>query len=237
MDLFNRWQKIYDDAVAELLATEDVSAFDLSNYGKLVEEYGKILKHYRHYRELTDKPVNRTDKPEILNSSHFDVLTGIFNRGYLNHNIDRIMSSMEQSGEPLSIMLADIDYFKQYNDRYGRDAGDNCLRYIAETLKSSLYRGNDFVARFGGEEFIAVLPSTNEEGARLVAERMINQIKGLEIPHESSPVSKVITVSIGVVTSANCKIAADCFFKRVDEALYQAKDHGRNQYAYLGLHL
>jgi len=241
MDSFTRWQQIYDDAVAVLLRTEDVSCFDLSHYGKLIEEYGKLLKQYKQYRNLTDSQGVKhldTGKHEFLNNVHFDVLTGIFNRRYLYENLDRVLSSVGRTDDSLSVVLVDIDYFRQYNDSYGQDAGDDCLRYVAEALKACLFRGNDFVARYGGEEFMAILPYTNEEGARLVAERMLSQVKNLAIPNDSSLVSSFVTVSAGVVTGTNSisDWTAANFFKRADEALYQAKDRGRDQYAYLGLH-
>lgn len=241
MDIFSREQQVYDTAVATLLKTEDVASFDLSHYGKLVEEYGKLLKHYREYRGLTERTnTNRLDtaKHEILNNVHFDVLTGIFNRRYLNENLDHVLLDMGRVDDTLSVIVVDIDHFKLYNDTYGSEAGDDCLRYIAEALKSCLYRGNDFVSRYGGEEFMAILPFTNEDGARLVAERMITQVRSLAIPHKTSNVSDIVTISIGVVTGVNSalKWTAASFFKRADEALYQAKEGGRNQYAYLGLH-
>ena len=242
MDLFTREQQVYDAAVAILLGAEEGSTLDVYFYGKLVEEYGKLLKQFRQYRHMTgisERSANflDTEKHEILSKAHFDVLTGIFNKRYLNENLDRTLATMGRVGDVLSVLLVDIDYFKQYNDLYGHNAGDDCLRSVAETLKSCLFRGQDFVARYGGEEFMAILPHTPEQGARLVADRMLEEVRRLQIPHGGSVAADHVTVSVGLVTgskNASGWVPSD-FFKRVDEALFQAKNHGRNQYAYLGL--
>ncbi|MCL2216196.1 MAG: GGDEF domain-containing protein [Defluviitaleaceae bacterium] len=242
MDLFSREQKVYDAAVAVLLGAEEGSTLDVQLYGKLVEEYGKMLKQFRQYRQMTsmsERNVNHLDseKHEILGKAHFDVLTGIFNKRYLNENLDRTLATMARAGDVLSVLLADIDHFKQFNDLYGHSAGDDCLRSIAEILKSCLFRGQDFVARYGGEEFMVILPHTPEQGARLVADRMLEEVRRLQIPHAGNSDLGVVTVSIGIVTGTKTSaglLAAD-FFRRIDEAIFQAKNHGRNQYAYLGL--
>ena len=242
-NVFAREQLIYDEAVAILLSADDVSQFDLSNYGKLVDEYGKLLKQVRHYRGHPEFRVQYHSKgaenemPEFLSKVHFDVLTGIFNRRYLHENLDRVLSTMSRVNDILSVMIIDIDYFSLYNETYGHNAGDDCLRYVAEALKSCLFRGHDFVARYGGEEFMAILPHTHESGARMVADRMLDEVKKLQIPHSTSLVTGIITVSIGVVTGSrnpNGWQTSD-FFSRVDEALLHAKGRGRNQYAYLSL--
>ena len=242
MDLFAREQQVYDAAVATLLSLEGGATIELSHYGKLIEEYGKLLKQFKQYRNMTGA-AERTvihfdhDKNEIMPKAHYDVLTGIFNKRYLHENMDRVLSTMGRQGDMLSVIQVDIDFFKQYNDIYGHSAGDDCLRYVADVLKSCLFRGQDFIARFGGEEFVAVLPYTPEDGARLVADRMMEEIRNLKIPHTGSSVDDYVTVSIGLVTGERNPSGwvPNDFFRRVDEALFQAKNRGRNQYAYLGL--
>ncbi|MCL2388063.1 MAG: GGDEF domain-containing protein [Defluviitaleaceae bacterium] len=244
MDLFAREQQVYDEAVTKLLAVDDDAQIDVSQYGKLLEEYGKLLKQFKQYRYMTgasERNVKHmdTEKCEVLSKVHFDVLTGIFNKRYLHENMDKVLSTMGRQGDMLSVIQVDIDYFKQYNDMYGHGAGDDCLRYVADVLKSCLFRGQDFVARYGGEEFMAILPYTPEDGARLVADRMLEEIRRLKIPHATSPIAEYVTISIGLVTGERNPggwIPND-FFRRVDEALFQAKNRGRNQYAYLSLSL
>jgi diguanylate cyclase (GGDEF)-like protein len=242
MDLFAREQQVYDDAVAHLLNSDEDAPIELPRYGKLIEEYGKLLKQFKQYRHMTgaaERAANHmdTEKHEVLSKIHYDVLTGIFNKRYLHENMDRVLGTMGRQGDMLSVIQVDIDFFKQYNDIYGHNMGDECLRHVAEVLKSCLFRGQDFLARYGGEEFMAILPYTPEDGARLVADRMIEEIRRLKIPHTGSTVSDYITVSIGLVTGERNPggwVPGD-FFRRVDEALFQAKNRGRNQYAYLGL--
>jgi len=242
MDLFAREQQVYDTAVGTLLGLEEDSLLEISHYGKLVEEYGKLLKQFKQYKQMTgsaERAVTHmdTDKHEILSKVHFDVLTGIFNKRYLHENMDRVLGSMGREGDKLSVIQVDIDYFKQYNDTYGHNAGDECLRFVADVLKTCLFRGQDFIARCGGEEFMAILPYTPEDGARLVADRMIEEVRRLKIPHAANSVADYVTVSIGLVSGERNPTgwSASDFFRRVDEALFQAKNRGRNQYAYLGL--
>lgn len=242
MDLFAREQKIYDDAVKTLLGSEEGSLIELPIYGKLIEEYGKLLKQFKQYRYMTgasERNVKHldTEKHEILSKVHFDVLTGIFNKRYLHENMARLLETLSHQGDTLSIIQVDVDFFRQYNDIYGHAAGDDCLRYIADVLKSCLFRGQDFVARYGGEEFIAVLPYTPENGARLVADRMLEEVRRLKIPHTGSTAAEYVTVSIGLVTGERNPVGwvPNDFFRRVDEALFQAKNRGGNRYAYLGL--
>jgi diguanylate cyclase (GGDEF)-like protein len=244
MDIFVREQQVYDEAVAALLAMEDDAQVDVSVYGKLIEEYGKLLKQFKQYRHMTSMSEREreaihmdTAKHEILSKAHFDVLTGIFNKRYLEENMERVLATMSRQGETLSILQVDVDFFKQYNDIYGHSAGDDCLRYIADVLKSCLFRGQDFVARYGGEEFMAVLPNTPEDGARRVADRMLEEVHRLKIPHAGSTVDEYVTVSIGLVTGDRNPGGwlTNDFMRRVSDALFQAKTRGRNQYAYLGL--
>ena len=244
MDLFAREQQFYDDSVAMLLGLEDNSFLEISHYGKMVEEYGKLLKQFKQYRYMTgakDREVNHmdTEKHETLSKVHYDILTGIYNKRYLLENMDRVLGTMGRMGDMLSIIKVDVDFFKQYNDVYGHNAGDECLRHVADVLKACLFRSQDFVVRYGGEEFMAILPYTPEDGARLVADRMLDGIRNLKIPHSGSAVADHVTISIGLVTGERNPGGwmQNDFFCRVDEALFQAKNRGRNQYAYFGLTL
>jgi diguanylate cyclase (GGDEF)-like protein len=242
MDVFAREQKVYDAASATLSALKNEASVEISHFAKLTEEYGTLLKQFKQYRSMTgsaERTAKNTEaeKQEILSKVHFDVLTGIFNKRYLQENMVRVLGTMGRQGDMLSVIQVDIDFFKQYNEAYGHNAGDECLRHVAEVLKSCLFRSQDFVARYGGEEFVAILPHTPEDGARLVADRMLEEIHGLKIPHAGSTVADYITVSIGIVTGERNPggWSSNDFFHRVDEALSQAKTRGRNQYAYLSL--
>jgi len=125
--------------------------------------------------------------------------------------------------------MIDIDYFKQYNDHYGHIQGDECLKRVAQVLSSAATRAKDFFARFGGEEFVLVLPETDADAAKKIAERCRSLIFKAQIPHEKSLVSHVLTVSLGVgtITPAHQDVAIH-FVDVVDKRLYQAKQQGRN---------
>ena len=165
-----------------------------------------------------------------------DALTGIYNRRFMEENLKRIVTCLAASGGTLSLLMIDVDFFKKYNDTYGHDAGDGCLKAVAETLAHSVPRSDDFVARYGGEEFTVALPNTNEHGARVLAHRLLENIRKRNIPHEKSDVADHVTISIGITTGnvARAREITD-YIKRADEALYLSKQQGRNRYTHLGL--
>jgi len=165
-----------------------------------------------------------------------DPVTGIYNRRYLDENLKRVLSSLSRSHGTLSLLMIDVDLFKNYNDTYGHSKGDICLKTIAEVLGAGLLRTDDFVARYGGEEFVVVLPNTGEKGARMVADRLLDSIRNRGIPHETSTVAECITISIGVTTGVVLHTySGDNFIQRADKALYMSKQYGRNMYTFLQL--
>ena len=127
-------------------------------------------------------------------------------------------------------MLIDLDHFKEFNDTYGHGKGDEVLRIVAQELNHNLRRAGDFVARFGGEEFVALLPYADEEHVNKASQQIHNAIRELNIPHKSSPVSDHLTVSIGVLT-VNSKDfeSTQQIFEKVDQIMYEAKRQGRNR--------
>ena len=160
-----------------------------------------------------------------------DALTGIYNRRFLDENLERIIKSLSRSGGKLSLLIMDIDYFKKYNDTYGHNMGDSCLKTMANTIAQSISRADDFVARYGGEEFVIVLPNIDEQGAETIARRVLDNVRERNIPHEKSDVASVVTVSIGGITGPvfHSHTGVD-FIKRADQALYESKQSGRNRY-------
>ena len=158
-----------------------------------------------------------------------DGLTGVANRRMFDSVLEVEWENARRNNQPLSLIMIDIDYFKQYNDHYGHIQGDDCLRRVAPVLSSAATRSRDFFARFGGEEFVLVLPETDETAARKVAERCRKHIFKLQIPHEKSTTSHVLTVSLGVgsIIPTHQQQAVD-FIDEVDRRLYQAKQKGRN---------
>jgi len=162
---------------------------------------------------------------------YYDALTGIYNRRYLDENLDRLIKSLSRADGILSIMMIDIDRFKTYNDTYGHVEGDNCLNIIAKALSECITRKSDFVVRYGGEEFVVVLPNTDENGARLIAEKLLENIRNLEIPNVNCDVLPKITLSVGCVTGkADHTRSCKDYIRMADEALYASKQGGRNRY-------
>lgn len=160
-----------------------------------------------------------------------DSLTGIYNRRYLDENIELIWKQLARSNGALSLIMCDIDYFKKYNDTFGHIQGDACLIEVAKIIESALVRETDFVARYGGEEFCIVLPMTDYEGAVTVMQNIHDLLLNKKIPHTASEVSGHVTLSAGIAT-----IHADNYIYDVsellhfsDQALYSAKQSGRNQ--------
>ena len=164
-----------------------------------------------------------------------DVLTGIFNRRYLEETISHIIKTFSRSNSTLSLLMVDVDFFKKYNDTYGHNMGDACLKVVAEVLTESVSREEDFAARFGGEEFVVVLPFTDEKGAEIVANRILEGIRKRQIPHVTSDVAKMVTVSVGGTTSGvKYTHSGTDYIKKADQALYMSKQGGRNMYSFLG---
>jgi diguanylate cyclase (GGDEF)-like protein len=159
-----------------------------------------------------------------------DGLTGLYNRRLFDDHIRRIWRQSRRDGEALGVVLVDIDYFKIYNDLYGHQAGDDCLKRVANSIARCAQRPFDFAARYGGEEFVLVLYGAPEQYARDLAEQIRRDVLDLDIPHEGSDVSPCVTVSAGValaVAGSNRSLAGT--IQTADEALYQAKREGRNR--------
>jgi two-component system, cell cycle response regulator len=160
-----------------------------------------------------------------------DALTGVYNRRYINEKLPIDMINAELLGQDLSIILADIDFFKQINDTYGHLAGDRALKGFAETLNECVNRKSDWIARFGGEEFLICLPSANLEKAVEIAELMRNRVEEKEISFEKDVLK--ITASFGVCSMKSKQgESIELLIQRADSKLYSAKSKGRNRIDY-----
>jgi len=159
-----------------------------------------------------------------------DPLTGIANRSTMDTRLREALQASRQGQVPCSVLMIDIDYFKQFNDRQGHLAGDACLVSVARALATSLFRSGDVVARYGGEEFAVVLPDTDGDAADAIAQRLILAVERLHIPHDGSPHGE-LSVSIGLATQpGGVAIDAADLLNAADRALYRAKTLGRNRY-------
>lgn len=186
---------------------------------------GKILELEVLHNELEEK----NEMLELLSS--LDGLTGLFNRRYFDHNLVKEWKQASRDETPLSLLIVDIDYLKNYNDYYGYQAGDDCLRKVGQLLYDSLLRPTDIIARYGGEEFAAILPNTESEGAEKVAERMIESVARSGIAHNGSPVAEIVTVSIGAYSIfPKEQIDVISLLDSAHRALSEAKEKSRNTF-------
>jgi diguanylate cyclase (GGDEF)-like protein len=172
----------------------------------------------------------------VLASS--DGLTQIANRRRFDEYLTEQWQKMARAQGPLSIVLCDIDFFKQYNDTYGHPSGDDCLKQVVKALNSVIFRSTDLLARYGGEEFAAILPQTDQRQAFKVAQRMQEAIAHLKIPHSASTVGACVTISIGIASSIPSeRQSASLLLDEADRKLYDAKHQGRNHIAHSYLDL
>ena len=159
-----------------------------------------------------------------------DGLTQIANRRCFDDTLAKEWQRLKRTNQPISLLLGDIDFFKKFNDQYGHQEGDDCLRQVGKALAESVLRPADLVARYGGEEFVLLLPDVEADGALKVAERVLEAISALQIPHQDSEVSSTVSISIGAATliPSDDQLPA-ALIALADEALYRAKEQGRNR--------
>lgn len=170
-----------------------------------------------------------TLQKELEDLSFKDGLTGVGNRRRFDTLVEAEWDAARRHERPLSLVMIDIDFFKEYNDRYGHLQGDECLRRVASALRQGATRPRDFLARYGGEEFVLVLPDTDEKGAEAVAQRCRDAVASAHIPHETSSVAPTVTISLGVGTHVpSSDDDPTHFIAEVDRRLYRAKESGRN---------
>ncbi|MDA3958086.1 diguanylate cyclase [Oceanispirochaeta sp.] len=195
---------------------------------KTYELNAKIVELEELQQQLEEK------NKQLKAISNLDGLTGISNRRYFNEILDKEWFRNLRDRKKMSILMMDIDHFKSFNDTYGHTAGDDALKNVAETISQTLKRRSDTLSRYGGEEFVAILPDTDKKGAIDLAERIILAITGLGIRNESSPVKNALTLSIGVSTMIPEKGQLPMtIVSKADDALYMAKGNGRNRVEYL----
>jgi diguanylate cyclase (GGDEF)-like protein/PAS domain S-box-containing protein len=202
---------------------------DITESKKLENE---LKEHRDHLNSLVEQ---RTEELSLVNEklrelANLDSLTNLPNRRFFDETLQKEIQRATRHKHPLSLLMCDIDFFKQYNDTYGHVTGDDCLVSVAECLTDSFKRASDFPARYGGEEFSVILPHTDDEDAFSLCETFMQNLKMMAIPHSSSDISDYLTMSIGLVTfEPNLEIDANAIIKAADEALYKAKRNGRNR--------
>ena len=229
---FKERKTTYSDK--EIFWREDHSSFPVEMTAAPLLEEGNITGAVVVFRDITQRLTSdralREANQKLAELARIDGLTGIANRRSFDELLEITWHDHIRSGQALSLLMVDIDYFKLYNDSYGHLAGDRCLKQVARALTESLYRPNDRLARFGGEEFVLLLSSTNSQGAKQVAERLRKAVETLRISHEYSEVNDWVTISIGIASMVpNRNTSSGGLLRKADEALYQAKADGRNR--------
>jgi two-component system chemotaxis family response regulator WspR len=223
-------------------STSDLSRYGISDYFNWKDPDLEIklkfgMEKFQEIRNLEIarqqlEELNRKllqENEELQKIASTDALTGIMNRRQGMYFLEREWQRSIRNGQSLALILADIDFFKKYNDSLGHQAGDDCITQVARCLQSSLKRPSDLVFRYGGEEFLILLPCTDNEGARLVGFHILEAIRDLEIHHPDSEASDRVTISLGyaaAVPGIHSHYAE--LLNKADQGLYRAKNEGRN---------
>ena len=205
---------------------EETRALEIGGVDFITKPINPAVVRARVRTHLTLKRQTDTFKRLVF----IDGLTGTFNRRYFDTQLTSEFARAARSRSSLGLILVDVDHFKLFNDHYGHQAGDDCLRAVARALRHTLWRPGDAVARYGGEEFACILPDTDLEGALMVAQRMTDAVHALGLAHETSTTDQVVTISAGVaVLSPGPGGTPSELVALADEQLYKAKAGGRAQ--------
>ncbi|KTD32637.1 sensory box (GGDEF/EAL domain) regulatory protein [Legionella moravica] len=196
------------------------------NIAPVFDEHGAIQHFVSVGEDITEKKKLHSLLQEM---SYMDGLTGIANRRRLDDFLQDEWNRACRYKKHLTIIMTDIDFFKRYNDSLGHLAGDDALKRVAQALKNTIRRSTDLIARYGGEEFACILPDTDMEGAKLMAEALQNAVCELRLPHPDSDISEYVTISLGLVSSIPEQGAPMNLLDLADKALYRAKILGRNR--------
>ncbi|MGN5049644.1 membrane-associated sensor domain-containing protein [Aeromonas veronii] len=197
--------------------------------GVVVLEVGRRMLHRWFELAIMREHENLTLLRQLDQLAKQDPLTGVANRRHFNIELDRALAHSQESGAPLSLILIDVDYFKRFNDHYGHQVGDMCLKEVAQALNRAVRTPSDLVARYGGEEFVLLLPNTDRQAAASVAQRLQDGLASLQLEHLASDVAPWVTVSQGIASNVSGEEASQ-LLERADQALYRAKESGRNQF-------
>lgn len=195
--------------------------------GPIYNDEGQLLAVVETLRDMTD---HHKAQAALEQLARRDGLTGVANRRSFDEKLSNAWKHERRDTKSLSLLMIDVDHFKRYNDTYGHQAGDHCLQHIAAALEQVVHRPGDMVARYGGEEFAVILSATDVEGASVVAQRILQRVAELALPHSSSEYARV-TLSIGIATSLlQPGMSREALIAAADKALYQAKHGGRNRF-------
>ncbi len=176
----------------------------------------------------TEREMNEQQAKMLKQLSLTDFLTGLYNRKHLEEKLEFLCDVFKRARAPFSVLMIDIDFFKEYNDRYGHLAGDECLKIMGSILKKRISRNTDWAYRFGGEEFLILLGFSDEKAAEIVAKQIQEDLALAGIVHETSKVDDLLTVSIGIASVHTACTDPKNILEQADKALYESKRNGRN---------
>jgi diguanylate cyclase (GGDEF)-like protein len=188
-----------------------------------------ITVYRMRFRQFLDHLIIESQNRELRRLGGMDGLTGIANRRQLDEMMESDWPRIRGEKRLVSVIMIDVDHFKRYNDSLGHPAGDECLKKIADAITGSLMRNQDYAGRYGGEEFLVVLPDTDKKGAIAVADRITDSIEALRLVHPDTPCG-LVTVSQGIATAdTEGGTRPEALVALADKALYRAKENGRNR--------
>ena len=242
--LFNPTKLLPFGAIMAALLASFAVASSILSYRLIFRPLGQLILNLSRIKSAGERiyGLERDDEfgilsnviHRLLNEAHHDPLTGLHNRRSMEKEMQRVMGILSRAGGAISVLMVDVDCFKGYNDTYGHDAGDMCLKAIASVLATIASRTDDLVVRYGGEEFAIMLPNTDKDGACAIAQKMLEAVRALKMPHSANAAANHVTFSLGVTTGAvNRTQGQNTYLKKADEALYASKQTGRNKYTWL----
>lgn len=230
--IFMNEEEVLKNSVLILESNTIETEADKVLYRSLVKEYKELLEQIKRMVRMSDMIENKLNyvRRSIDEISKIDFLTNIYNRRYFNEVLAEEWKTCKKNKEYLSAIMIDVDNFKLYNDTYGHIKGDKCLQSISEVIKNGIQESKNIVSRYGGEEFIVLIPNKDLEKAKYIAENIRKNIEKLNILHEGLETSRIVTVSIGIAANIpNGKLSPEKLINMADEALYRAKNSGRNR--------
>jgi diguanylate cyclase (GGDEF)-like protein/PAS domain S-box-containing protein len=209
---------------------EPFTSIDYSLIQLFAQWIGNEMARERAAAELEQAYTNvNKANTKLEELSRTDSLTGVANRRYFDEVLSQELNRTLRHNSPLTLIICDIDYFKNYNDTYGHQAGDHCLRKVTSAIESSFSRAGELVARYGGEEFAVIIPNINKEKGTDLAENMRNNVVELNLTHETSRIADHVTISVGITTLIpDQNTTMSLLVEQADTALYKAKKNGRN---------
>lgn len=229
----SRTYTLEDQAMLQGLA--DRAALTITNARLYQENLGQAEALRVANADLEQRVAERTLALEAANArleqlASQDGLTGLANRRHFDTTLEAELRRARRNGDPIALILCDVDFFKRFNDHYGHPAGDACLQAVAEAMKEVFRRAGELPARYGGEEFVAILPGVTLAAALQVAEKFRIAVEGRAVPHEMSDAAPHVTLSLGVVSApVTPEVDAEWLLTRADQALYRSKARGRNR--------